>query len=89
MSLVSHFEQGGRRVIAASQVKWKFHLSKQCKKMGFHICLHIQIHYPIFIKKKQEERTAELYLQNIGKVMEQSTCKASGYSAGQEVIRVL
>jgi len=57
--------------------------------MGFHICFNIQIHCPIFIKKQQEERKAELYLQNIGKVMEQSPCKAGGCSAGQEVIRVL
>jgi hypothetical protein len=60
--LVSHFEQAAG-VLLPSQVKWIFHLSKQCKKMGSHICFNIQIHYPIFIKKTRSTKGRVIFTE--------------------------
>jgi hypothetical protein len=55
MPLVSHFEQTAG-LLLPSGVEWKFHLSKQYEKMGFNICLDIQIHRNILVLKKQGKK---------------------------------
>lgn len=89
MSLVSHFEQAAGVLLPQVKLNGNSIYQNNVRKWVFIFALTFKYTTPLLLKKQQEERKTELYSQNIGKVMEQSPCKASGCPVGQEVIRVL